>query len=906
VDIAGPVVVEDLPLDRAPELVRNVPGVAAEPGEAAGHAREFIDRARRSWSEAGQRLAVLRGELGRGHVPGDLGRLRDAATAGEALLDTLDELAGQTGQPRQLPALTRSNLGAAYRLVGGDERALEEYARAGTDYLAVGLQEEIVRLLANRIICLLALGRLRDAREVLAAAAFLFAGVAEPWGGKCAGGMASVRRQLGEFVAAVRVREPAGAALHELAFHAEVARIQLTTAEVYLAAGLSGDSGTAAAAAALADAAVAQPAVARLSGTAGLVEELGLPDLRHAYQLRLARLHRREGRAGEAVRLLRSAVGAAEELGSALPDPALRVAFRATQLEAHDELLDLLVARGGPGDLAEACRISDRAKAQTLIEWSTATTGLRRPAASLDAQGALLDQRSADLSAVYGAMAAAPRPEQQMLRRRASELEREISSLRLRRALAAPVAEAATAGPAGDLPAGPALAYHVAGESVIAFVLRSGQVEARRIGAVRPAVAADVDRLAAQWSRFRVGAAFTSRNEASLLATTTDSLRSLYRLLVAPVQDLLAGIEDASLAVIPHRSLHRVPFHILHDGTGYLCEQRTITLMPGTARVRPPAAVPPPARRGTLIFAVPDLLAPSIAAEARTLAAVMPEARLVLGRDASLQRLREELPGPAVLHLACHGLYRAANPLFSALRLGDRWISAAEILDLDLGGALVTLSACESGRSAADSAEPVGLAWAFLAAGASGVVVSQWLVDDDATAALMAGMYAGLAEGLVPAEALRRAQLAAAARSPHPYRWAPFVYVASPSAETWAGIGVRVLLTAPAPALLTDGPRKPAAGNDVQSCPGAAPRRRRTWTTIRTTPPTAATPMPPMAPLGSDVSGTVRVQQTVSLLPSPSRAVAWMCALPLMPAGRAKENGTSYRVDRDPLSRGLA
>ena len=117
------------------------------------------------------------------------------------------------------------------------------------------------------------------------------------------------------------------------------------------------------------------------------------------------------------------------------------------------------------------------------------------------------------------------------------------------------------------------------------------------------------------------------------------------------------------------------------------------------------------------------------------------------------------------------------------MRLADRWINAAEILDLDLGGALVTLSACESGRPSRDTAEPVGLAWAFLAAGASGVVVSQWLVDDDATARLMAAMYAGLAGGMAPAAALRQAQLDLAASSPHPYRWAPFVYVASPSAD---------------------------------------------------------------------------------------------------------------------------
>jgi CHAT domain-containing protein len=307
------------------------------------------------------------------------------------------------------------------------------------------------------------------------------------------------------------------------------------------------------------------------------------------------------------------------------------------------------------------------------------------------------------------------------------------------------------------------------------------------MGEVLPDVATELDRLGAQWSRFRVGTAFARRHEASLLATTEDILRTLYRLLVDPVRDLLAGIDGPDLAVIPHRSLHRVPFHILHDGAGYLCGRRTITLMPSITRVRPATAPPPRPGRGTLIFAVPDSLAPSITAEAQALASVMPEARLMLGGDASSQRLRAELPGPAVLHLACHGLYRSANPLFSALRLADRWVSAAEILDLDLGGALVTLSACESGRPSQDSAEPIGLAWAFLAAGASGVVVSQWLVDDDATAKLMSAMYACLATGLPPAEALRQAQLSVAARSPHPYRWAPFVYVASPSAEPVGG-----------------------------------------------------------------------------------------------------------------------
>jgi CHAT domain-containing protein len=886
--------------------------VHAERGEL-GAALEFIDRARRGWSAAGQHLAALRSDLGRMHVLDDLGRHGDAVAVGEALLGALDRLAaqarqgaqggqadqaaqggqgGQAGQAalcRQLRAMTLNNIAAAYTLTGDHERALEPYAHAEAEYLALGMRMETARPMANRGICLLALGRPRDALQVLGAAAALFAEAGDRlWAATCAGHIASAHQQLGALVDALRVLEPARVTLDQLGAHAEAARIQLTTAEVYLAAGLFSEAGTAAQAAARrtqaqgmvhdsalatftlalahlgarrfdaaarelgraaelfdrvadrhyrarvmlaqaeladqrgqradakawADAAVehlraggwliplawaklrqadlapagpgSAAAAARLAEAAELIDELSLPELRYAYQLRLGRLHRLQGREPAAEGLLRSAVAAADELGSGLPDVTLRAAVRAAKLDAHDELLDLLVARGRPQDLAEACRIGDRGEAQTLVELVTGTTG-GRPRAGAQRRLPPLDERCADLSAVYGAMAVAEQAAQPRLRRRAAELEQEISALRLQRALDSPPGDACAPGWAGDLPTAPTLAYHVVGDDLIAFVLQAGEVQARRLGGVVPAVATELDRLAAQWSRFRVGAAFAARHRAILLATANDSLGTLYRLLVAPVDDLLGGLGDAGLTVIPHRLLHRVPFHILHDGTGYLCERRAITLMPSITRVRAPDGPPPHPAAGTLVFAVPDALAPSIAAEAHALAAKVPGARVVLGGDATSHRLRAELPGPAVLHLACHGLYRPANPLFSALRLADRWVSAAEILDLDLGGALVTLSACESGRQSRDSAEPVGLAWAFLAAGASGVVVSQWLVDDDATAGLMPAMYANLAAGLAPPQALRQAQLAAAADSPHPYRWAPFVYVASPSAEPPGG-----------------------------------------------------------------------------------------------------------------------
>lgn len=75
--------------------------------------------------------------------------------------------------------------------------------------------------------------------------------------------------------------------------------------------------------------------------------------------------------------------------------------------------------------------------------------------------------------------------------------------------------------------------------------------------------------------------------------------------------------------------------------------------------------------------------------------------------------------------------------------------------------------------------EALGMARAFLAAGALTVVVSLWLVDDESTADLMATWYAGLGAGERPAQALRRAQLGVRDRFPHPFHWAPFVLVGS-------------------------------------------------------------------------------------------------------------------------------
>jgi CHAT domain-containing protein len=79
----------------------------------------------------------------------------------------------------------------------------------------------------------------------------------------------------------------------------------------------------------------------------------------------------------------------------------------------------------------------------------------------------------------------------------------------------------------------------------------------------------------------------------------------------------------------------------------------------------------------------------------------------------------------------------------------------------------------------------LGFTWAFLSAGSSAIVASQWSVNDRSTAQIMEAFYSGMSHGLSPTAALRAAKLAmldserAAFR--HPYYWAPFVLVGAGS-----------------------------------------------------------------------------------------------------------------------------
>jgi CHAT domain-containing protein len=210
---------------------------------------------------------------------------------------------------------------------------------------------------------------------------------------------------------------------------------------------------------------------------------------------------------------------------------------------------------------------------------------------------------------------------------------------------------------------------------------------------------------------------------------------------------------------------------------------------------------------------------PGTAAEARALAAFMPDAVFLVGADATESALKK-VHGPAILHIATHGFFLndqpsreqtrglAATPrrsvsvtergpgpsenplLWSGLALAganalasgedDGVLTALEAAALDLVGTkLVVLSACETGVGAVRGSEGVyGLRRALVMAGAESQVMSLWKVDDEATKDLMVSFYRRLAERSGRAEALRQAQLGmlGGARA-HPFFWASFILI---------------------------------------------------------------------------------------------------------------------------------
>ena len=138
----------------------------------------------------------------------------------------------------------------------------------------------------------------------------------------------------------------------------------------------------------------------------------------------------------------------------------------------------------------------------------------------------------------------------------------------------------------------------------------------------------------------------------------------------------------------------------------------------------------------------------------------------VLREQVTKQSVLYRLRSAKVIHLATHGLASAGFLAFtssfpvSKSGLAEKehiLIFPKEIETLNISPALVVLSSCDSARGLVKAEGVIGMARAFLSAGAHSVLVSLWRVPDESTHVFMNFFYQFLVNGLPSLQALQRA-----------------------------------------------------------------------------------------------------------------------------------------------------
>lgn len=247
------------------------------------------------------------------------------------------------------------------------------------------------------------------------------------------------------------------------------------------------------------------------------------------------------------------------------------------------------------------------------------------------------------------------------------------------------------------------------------------------------------------------------------------SLRQLHQTLVEPVLEEIHGFKK--LVVIPHRTLHFLPFQaLITTRNTFLVEDFVITYAPAASvyayckerEVRPGSSFLGVALADFGFGNLPPL--PGTEAEVKVLSQLYPQSESRFGADCEETSLKQTLPAYDYVHIATHGVFNPHEPVYSYLLMApseqdDGRLTVDEIFGLNMRSRLVSLSACETALGELSQGdELVGLSRAFIYAGAPAVLVSLWKVEDSSTAFLMTRFHQYIASGKTAGEALSLAQ----------------------------------------------------------------------------------------------------------------------------------------------------
>jgi CHAT domain-containing protein len=674
------------------------------------------------------------------------------------------------GMPHQ-SAVAEQELADAYLDLNMANEAAEVYQRITPMFAALGMQGERARTLAHHGRAAILLGQMDKAHSLLAEARRLYAAEGNPVG------EAMVTLTEAQLHYAEGSYQAASVAAHE-------AEAPLTTAGTWrhtlMARWLRGETAR--------KMGETEEARTLLKSTLRDAELQFQPQVAQRCHTSFGQLALSVGNAEAAEASFKRAVCLIEDLRAPLPAEEFRTAFFADKLVPYNELVRLCLGDGREDRIVEALCYVERARSRSLVDLLGGALKLRaQPRDSFEAeQLAKLEELREELNWFYSQINRPTRDDsaqrainiaalQEAVRereRRTMEIMRQLQQrgegtwtqvetldiVRLKSALGAETA---------------LIEYTTLDGELLAFVVTDEGVSfVRNLSREAEAVAL-VEQFRFQVDALRYGAAGMRKHLTPLTERIRHHLHRLYDLLLRPLEGLIGG---RRLMVVPHRALHYIPFHALHDRKAYVIEHSEVVYAPSAVVLLHCLARPKHALRSALLLGVADEQTPRVADEIKALAPLFPEAMALVNESATVEALNRLSPRADLLHLACHGQFRPDNPLFSSLRLGDRWLTARDAYDLNLNCELVALSACETGiNEVAPGDELIGLTRGFFSAGAPSLLLSLWTVDDQTTADLMTGFYRRLLDNQAPASALRSAQLEALERQPHPFFWSPFM-----------------------------------------------------------------------------------------------------------------------------------
>ena len=268
---------------------------------------------------------------------------------------------------------------------------------------------------------------------------------------------------------------------------------------------------------------------------------------------------------------------------------------------------------------------------------------------------------------------------------------------------------------------------------------------------------------------------------------TSSPRRDLYQLVLGPVRQFVQGSE---LVVVADQSLNLVPFSALVDESGlYVAETLKVRLVPSLATAKMVMEGPqePGCKASSLIVGDPSSdFAPELPCaydEAHMigqLLGVQPLTRKL----ATKKNFLDKVECASLIHIAAHGDMKRGEILFATepggrKRKEDHMLMMRDLEKKSLKAKLVVLSCCHSARGEVRAEGVIGIARAFLGAGARAVLVALWGIDDKATLYFMKKFYQNLSRGEKASESLDKAMKAMRDTKDFAdaWYWGPFVLV---------------------------------------------------------------------------------------------------------------------------------